>query len=147
MAKLGSASEVEAYWNAAAPHLQARFCHNTLGTKIKIERIGCFKHYAGKTLTASTASLEAMWDDTEADLGSADLMVYICYDTSSYGGVMGKAYKYKVCLPPDENKWKHSINEWRYTSVGFGSVNKLYNQCPKFLHNTFMLMLFTERSP
>merc|ERR550539_408168 len=65
LAKLGSASAVEAYWNAAAPHLQAKYCHNSLGTKIKIERIGKFKHYAGKTFTASTG-LNIMQDDTEA---------------------------------------------------------------------------------
>ena len=80
MAKLGSASEVEAYWNAAAPHLQARYCHSTLGTKIKIERIGNFKHYADKTMIASSASLASMQADTAADLGSADLMTYMCHD-------------------------------------------------------------------
>ena len=125
MAKLGSASEVEAYWNAAAPHLQARFCHNSLGTKIKIERIGIFKHYAGKTFTASTG-LNIMQDDTEADLGSADLMVYMCHDTSSLYGTVGKAYMSKVCWPPYANKLKQSINEWRPTSVKFGGVSKLY---------------------
>ena len=125
MAKLGSASEVEAYWNAAAPHLQARFCHNSLGTKIKIERIGYFKHYAGKTITADDG-LKAMRDDTEADLGSADLMVYMCHDTSS-SGYGGMAYKYKVCMPPHKNKYKQSINEWRSTSSSFAGVNNLYN--------------------
>ena len=126
MAKLGSASEVEAYWNAAAPHLQARFCHNTLGTKIKIERIGIFKHYAGKTFTASTG-LNIMQDDTEADLGSADLMVYMCHDTTSLSGTVGKGYKGVVCEVPNANKYKQSVNEWRQTSVKFGGVNNLYN--------------------
>ena len=116
---------MEAYWNAAAPHLQARYCHNTLGTKIKIERIGNFKHYAGKTFTASTG-LNLMKDDTEADLGSADLMVYMCHDTSSLYGTVGKAYMSKVCWPPYANKLKQSINEWRQTSVKFGGVSKLY---------------------
>ena len=125
MAHLGSASAVEAYWNAVAPHLQARYCHNTLGTKIKIERIGNFKHYAGKTITASSDSLHAMYDDTEADLGSADLMVYMCYDSNS--GTSGKGYNREVCLPPYANKYKQSITEWQEASVKFGRVNNLYN--------------------
>ena len=125
MAHLGSASAVEAYWNAAAPHLQARYCHNTLGTKIKIERIGNFKHYAGKTFTASTG-LNIMKADTEADLGSADLMVYMCHDTTSLWGVIGKAYLGMVCHVPNANKLKQSVNEWRQTSVKFGGVNNLF---------------------
>ena len=117
---------MEAYWNAAAPHLQARYCHNTLGTKIKIERIGNFKHYAGKTFTASTG-LNLMKDDTEADLGSADLMVYMCHDTTSLSGTTGKGYKGVLCEVPNANKYKQSVNEWRQTSVKFGGVNNLYN--------------------
>jgi hypothetical protein len=78
LAKLGSASAVEAYWNAAAPHLQARYCHSTLGTQIRIERVGNFKHYAGKSLTASGASLQLMFDDTANDMGNADLIAYMC---------------------------------------------------------------------
>ena len=38
--KLGSHNEVVAYWNKAAPHVQARFCKETLGTKFKIDRVG-----------------------------------------------------------------------------------------------------------
>ena len=127
MAHLGSASAVEAYWNSAAPHLQARYCHNSLGTKIKVERIGNIKHYAGKTITASSESLWAMCDDTEADIGSADLIVYMCYDPQLWG-VVGRAFESIVCSNPFNNKNKHSINEWRETPVAFGAVNKLYNQ-------------------
>ena len=125
MAKLGSASAVEAYWNAAAPHLQARYCHSSLGTKIRVERIGNFKHYAGKTITASGASLQAMFDDTVADLGDADLIAYMCHDTSSLYGTIGIAYRPVVCDHPNNNKYKESINEWRKTSVQYGGINQL----------------------
>ena len=126
LAKLGSAAAVEAYWNAAAPHLQARYCHSTLGTKIRIQRIGKFKHYAGKTITASSTGLHTMFDDTVADLGSADLIVYMCHDTYGYGvyGVIGTAYLSVVCGHSNSNKYKESINEWRPTSIAFGGVNQ-----------------------
>merc|ERR1719400_2177245 len=71
--KLGSAAAVESYWNSAAPHLQARYCHASLGTKIRIERIGNFKHYA-KIIRASGAGLDSVRADTRNDLGDADLM-------------------------------------------------------------------------
>ena len=44
METLGSHEAVEVYWNAVAPHLQAKFCHESLGTKIKIERFGELKY-------------------------------------------------------------------------------------------------------
>jgi len=122
LTKLGSPSAVEDYWNAAAPHLQARYCHSTLGTQIKVERIGNFKHYSGKTITASSASLKTMYDDTVADLGSADLIAYMCHDTSSLYGVIGIAYRPVVCDHSSANKYKESINEWRPTSVAYGGL-------------------------
>jgi hypothetical protein len=122
LTKLGSADAVVSYWNAAAPHLQARYCHSSLGTKIKVERIGDFKHHAGKTITASGASLQAMFDDTVADLGDADLIAYMCHDTSSLYGTIGIAYRPVICDHSSANKYKESINEWRPTSVAFGGL-------------------------
>ena len=145
LTKLGSADAVESYWNAAAPHLQARYCHSSLGTKIRVERIGNFKHYAGKTITASGASLQAMFDDTVADLGDADLIAYMCHDTSSLYGTIGIAYRPVVCGHSSGNKYKESINEWRPTSVAFGGVNQLSKQYPMFLHN--VLCFFTALGP
>ena len=123
--KLGSAAKVRAYWYAAAPHLQARYCHSTLGTKIKVERIGNFKHYSGKTLTASDPNLKRMYSTTAKDLGSADLIAYMCHDTSSLYGTVGIAYKSQVCGHSNSNKYKQSINEWRTTSVAYGGVSQI----------------------
>merc|ERR1712018_1131405 len=76
--KLGSAAAVESYWNSAAPHLQARYCHASLGTKIRIERIGNFKHYA-KTLDAgsNTIGIRSLKADTRNDIGDADLLIFM----------------------------------------------------------------------
>ena len=123
--KLGTKNAVIAYWNDAAPHLQARYCHVTLGTKIKVERIGNFKHYSGKTLTASDPNLKRMYSTTAKDLGSADLIAYMCHDTSSLYGTVGIAYKSQVCGHSNSNKYKQSINEWRTTSVAYGGVSQI----------------------
>ena len=121
MEKLGSKAKVQAYWNDAAPHLQARFCHSTLGTKIKIERIGKFKRYSG-TLIASGENLKAMQNTTAKIIGSADLMVYMCHDSSPGLGTLGMAYIGSVC--GNNNKNKQSINEWRKTPNAFAGVNQ-----------------------
>ena len=128
MKKLGSKDKVVAYWNASAPHLQARYCHTSLGTKIKVERIGEFGYASGKTLSASSSSLEIMRPLTKENLGEADLMVYMCHDTNSlYGGVIGIAYSGVTCTPPFYDITKQSINEWRPTPVAFGGVNNKYH--------------------
>ena len=119
--KLGNVDNVIAYWNAAAPHMQARYCHDTLGTKIKVERIGNFEYF-DKKLVASSASLGTVKYHAPQVIGSADLVVYMANDKSSLGGVIGIAWVPVVCSGSSSNPWKTSINEWRPTSVSFGGV-------------------------
>ena len=76
-----------------------------MGSKVLVERLPGIKHYAGKTLVASSAKLQEMFALTGSDLGSADLMLYMGYDTAYYG-VVGIAYKPVVCEPSSLNKYK-----------------------------------------
>jgi len=98
LAKLGSKDKVIAYWNAAAPHIQARYCHASLGTKIKFERIGNFE-YLDQKIVASSAGLEAVKPNAPKVIGSADLVVYMANDESSLWGTIGIAWCPVVCGP------------------------------------------------
>ena len=120
MEHLGTSDAVETYWNAALPHLQAHYCHSTLGTKIHIETLG-FKHYEGRNLTASSQSLNDMWSTTFEDRGNADLIVYMCNDTT-VGGAVGIAVVGSACNPNSSGQM--SINEWRTTASSFGFVRQ-----------------------
>ena len=122
MEHLGTSDAVETYWNAALPHLQAHYCHSTLGTKIHIETLG-FKHYEGRNLTASSQSLNDMWSTTFEDRGNADLIVYMCNDTTSTSGTVGIAFTGSAC---NLNLFgqQSSINEWRTTASSFGFVRQ-----------------------
>ena len=127
MGKLGSAAAVESYWNSAAPHLQARYCHASLGVKVRIERVGNFKHYA-KTLNAGsdTIGLDSVKADTKNDIGDADLMTYMAYQdtTGLRSWTNGIAWLGRVCHPhPLAKEQKASINHWQSSAVAFGSVN------------------------
>ncbi len=62
-----------------------------------------------------------MWDTTVADLGGADLMMYMAYD-SDYYGTVGIAWGKVVCNSAGYNKYKESINEWRKTHAEAGHV-------------------------
>ena len=111
---MGGASKAEAYIAATWPHIQVSYCHSSLGSKVLVEKLAGIKHYAGKDLVASGAKLQEMFTDTVNDLGSADLMLYMAYDTAYYGTV-GIAWSPVVCNPSGSNKYKSSINEWRKT--------------------------------
>ena len=132
MGKLGSAAAVENYWNSAAPHLQARYCHASLGTKVRIERVGNFKHYA-KTLNAGsdTIGLDSVKADTKNDIGDADLMTYMAYQdtTGLRSWTNGIAWLGRVCHPhPLAKEQKASINMWQSSAAAFGSVNQRFNE-------------------
>ena len=81
LAKVGGTSAAaEAYIKSTMPHVQVSYCHSSLGTKITVQRIGDIKHYSGRNLQATGAKLQEMWDTTKADLGTADLMMYMGYE-------------------------------------------------------------------
>ena len=129
MGKLGSAAAVESYWNSAAPHLQARYCHASLGVKVRIERIGNFKHYA-KTLDAGSNSigLDSVKADTRNDLGDADLMTYMAAHQNTAGLTFitnGVAWVSSVCGDRfiNSNDFKASLNMWQSSAAAYGSVN------------------------
>ena len=118
---MGGTSQAEAYIAACWPHIQVSYCHASLGSKVLVEMVPGIKHYAGKNLVASGASLNEMFTDTANDLGSADLMLYMAADTDYYGTV-GIAWCPVVCDPSVYNKYKSSINEWRQTHAASAHV-------------------------
>ena len=127
--KLGSAAAVESYWNSAAPHLQARYCHASLGVKIRIERIGNFKHYA-KTIDAGSNSIgiKSVKADTRNDIGDADLMTFMAAHQNIEGLrfiTNGVAYGSSVCddVFSNSNDFKASLNMWQSSAAAYGSVN------------------------
>merc|ERR1711956_87557 len=112
--KVGGTAQAEAYIASTWPHIQVSYCHSSLGSKVLVERLSGIKHYSGKSLQASGAKLQEMFTDTKNDIGSADLVLYMGYDTS-YWGTVGIAWSPVVCQHSGYNKYKSSINEWRQT--------------------------------
>ena len=106
--KLGDEAAVIAYWNAAAPHLQARYCHATLGTQIKVERIGNFEYFDQK-IVASGDDLGVVNSNAVQVIGSADLVVYMANDEASLWGTIGIAWSPVICSGSGSNGWKSLI--------------------------------------
>jgi len=120
LAKVGGTAAAENYIKSTMPHIQASYCHKSLGTKIHVQRIGDMKHYSGRTLTATGPKLQEMWDTTKTDLNGADLMVYLGYE-SNYVGTVGIAWGKVVCETTGD-QYKSSINEWRKTHAEAGQL-------------------------
>ena len=103
------------------PHLQARYCHVTLGTKIKVERVGNFE-YCDQKIVASNENLNKIKENARKVIGSADLVVYMANDEETLYGTIGIAWSPVVCEPSWYNGMKTSINEWRPDAVSYGGV-------------------------
>ena len=114
--------------------MQTHYCHSSsLGAKIKIETLS-IKHYSGKKAIANEAG-EKTWNPiTAANLGKADLMVYLAYDKDEKGP-SGIASGGIVCTTGSGNiKHKQSISEWQKTVPLFAWVTSLQ---PKKFESTF----------
>ena len=79
--KVGSNAAATTYWQNALVHVQAHYCHSSLGSKIKISTLSV-NHISGTKLTASVASAQAMESSNSARLQGADLMVYMVKSNS-----------------------------------------------------------------
>merc|ERR1712083_892141 len=108
--KLGSDAKAKAYWQSALVHIQAYYCHSSLGSQIKISTLSV-THY-NKKWVASEAGEKTCNAITTANLKGADLMVYMAYDKDQTGPA-GIASGGVVCdTTANIQKEKQSISEW-----------------------------------
>ena len=108
--RLGAESQAESYIAAAWTHLQTYYCHYSLGSSVLVERLPGIKHYKGvKIENIEPSTLVQMKVHTQSDLGTADLMLYLGYNSSQCDDCyMGLAHTGFVCTNT-KNK-KQSIN-------------------------------------
>ena len=116
--KFGGNAAANAYWTKIWTHLQAHFCHSSLGSQVKVSALSV-THLAGKTFKADEASESQLNSYTAAELKGADLMVYLAYD-ASHNGPGGIAALGTVCKTTD-TKWKQAIAELQ-DSVALTSI-------------------------
>ena len=85
-----------------------------------------------------------MQADTVANLGTADLYVYMVHDASSQWGTAGIAYRSVVCGHYPYKKYQQSINEWRKQgSVAYGAVDiKFWNRYLKVIKSIHRALSF-----
>merc|ERR1711971_724811 len=118
--KVGSNAAATTYWQNALVHVQAHYCHSSLGSKIKISTLSV-NHISGTKITASVASAQAMESSNSARLQGADVMVYMAYDAAD-SGPSGIASLGVACAATNQNTNKFSISEWQSTAATFAWI-------------------------
>ena len=102
------ASAVDNYIASVWTHVQTNFCHQTLGSKVLVEKLNGNKYYSGISLAGDDMSLMKMFQHTKNDLGNADLMLYFGHIGSNYPSGGGIAYEPVVCVAGKDNNL-HSL--------------------------------------
>lgn len=118
-----SDSEVDPYLNAMVAHVQAHFCLASLGTKIKVERVGALTHHAGQSWKAESDSNSLQGpikDITAADTTDADLWVYLAKDEQMFG-VVGLGWVGTLCKTTWSG-YQASISEKRSSVLSTAEV-------------------------
>ena len=112
LTKMGSEDKVLDLINSVMTHVQAYYCHSSLGSKVKLQQTGV-KYYKEPDWHASVKTLERLAKIAETDLveSKANLFVGFTYDDETHGKNQwaGVAWGKAVCYRRD---WSMSINEW-----------------------------------
>ena len=89
-------TNIEKYINALWTHLQANYCHHTLKSKVKVEKVGNADHVDKNMLDNSSATLAKFKKDNTGYLKSgAHLVAYLGLKNGGYAGLASKG---TVCL-------------------------------------------------
>lgn len=112
-------SQAVGYIDDVMAHMQAIFCHDSLGTKIAVQRAEEVKYYEGTSLEVTEEGLRAMGDNTAKDLNGTNLMVYMVYGGEDPDR-LGKTWVGTVCYADD--KYQMSLNAW-VESISYAATN------------------------
>ena len=137
--RLGNHNAVKSYYDSAHVHLQASYCHSSLGSKIKIERVGDLSFFEVKEqISAGPKGTLAVSDFTLNNIGNADLIIYLTdNDNNGYAGIapigtlcVPSEWNWNMYLGVDlgrrtkkVNAWKSSISEYHTSAAAFGGVS------------------------
>ena len=120
LTKMGSEEEVSKLINSVMTHVQAYYCHPSLGSKVKLQQSGV-KYYK-ESWPVKPETLERLRKILDTDLkdSKADLFVGLTYNNDTYGD-MGMAWTKVVC-----DKWERnsctSINKWDSDMTTFANT-------------------------
>jgi len=95
-------------------HVQTKYCHHSLGTKIKLNNVGGgYKHIQGQNWMNSNDQYGSFRSWSQGERGNADLLVMVGHwQGQSVDNWAGLAYVGVVCTGP---QYAYSMNMWSQT--------------------------------
>ena len=123
----GGESNAIKHASAAIVHIQAYYCHASLGSKIQIDsgsQLAILR--GGNSIVASDNGITALNDITSQIITNtnADLVTYLVADSSGSRGTIGIAYMSSACN--ECNECKSSVNEYDPSVARFGFVSEIF---------------------
>ena len=117
--KIGSEDKVSKLINSLMTHVQAYYCHPSLGSKVKLQQSGV-KYYKESDWHVTSETLERLSKIADTDLkdSKANLFVGLTHDDETHGDV-GLANTKVVC---SERSSSVSINKWDSDMTTFANT-------------------------
>ena len=106
--------------NAVMAHVQARYCHHTLGHKFQLRKVG-EKYLPGHRWTAVNSILGTLRGVTKQEVGNADTLLFLGDGLKTgKAEIGGQAWLGSICGGTKE--FMAGINFWFGTATGLGEI-------------------------
>ena len=122
LTKMGSEDAVSKLINSVMTHVQAYYCHASLGSKLKLQQTGV-KYYKEPGWEASGKTLNRLTEIMNDDFANSEarLFVGLTYDDEKHGknNWAGLACIWAAC---NVRAWENSISEWSADLTNFANT-------------------------
>ena len=132
----GSHDDAKSKMESTLAHVQTWYCHSSLGTKMKVERIGDIM-YIDDSFFPAECDTNKVLDITRKNIDTADLMIYATADwngsTLGFAGCIGCVCDAEIGQIREDSSrnWhvvpykggRHNANVWRGDVLSFAGVS------------------------
>ena len=119
LTQMGSEAGVSKLINSVMTHVQAYYCHRTLGSKVKLEQSGV-KYYEETDWPVTEETLQKLANIAKTDLAKSEANLFVGLTHAPHGNhVAGLAWESAICNSRD---WSMSINAWDADMTTFANT-------------------------
>ena len=124
LTKMGSQDEVLKMINSVMTHVQAYYCHSSLGSKVRLQQSAGsgVKYYQEADWIVSEDTLKRLQEIAQTDFKNSKANLYVGLTFDAKSNNVGLAWGKTVCNPSDNLEWGISINAWDSDMTTFANT-------------------------